>query len=233
MARHKHRWLRWVSRLFFNCVLAWVVITGGLVVSLRWLDPPTSAFMVLARRVTPQMQVEYRWVSWDRVSPHLPAAVVAAEDQRFVMHHGFDLYAIRDALDEVRAGGRLRGASTISQQVAKNLFLWPARSYLRKGLEAYFTVLIEFFWTKRRILEVYLNIVEFGPGIFGAAAASQRYFHRPSDRLTESQAALLAAVLPSPHVFNLDAPSPSLESRAARIQEQMRRLTGTRYLRLI
>ncbi|MDH3637021.1 MAG: monofunctional biosynthetic peptidoglycan transglycosylase [Gammaproteobacteria bacterium] len=234
MARARaHWWFRWALRALFSLVLILVVATGGLVLALRWIDPPTSAFMVLARRASPQARVEHQWVDWDRIPPHLAAAVVAAEDQRFLMHNGFDLYAIRDVLEEARAGARLRGASTISQQVAKNLFLWPARSYVRKGLEAYFTVFIELCWTKRRILEVYLNIVEFGPGVFGAGAASKRYFGRPADRLTESQAALLAAVLPSPHRFDLDDPSPTLNSRATRIIKQMRLLYGTRYLRRI
>ncbi len=230
MAPRKDRGWRRVSRLGFNLVVAWVVVTSTIVLSLRWLDPPTSAFMLIARRATPHLAVEYQWQDREHISPHLAAAVVAAEDQRFLMHHGFDLYAIREALEEVRAGRRLRGASTLSQQVAKNLFLWPARSYSRKALEAYFTVLIEFFWSKRRILEVYLNIVEFGPGTFGADAASRRYFFRSPDQLTERQAALLAAVLPSPHLFDLGSPSIGLQNRASYIQQQMRRLKGTRYL---
>ncbi len=214
-------------------VLALLVATGGLVLALRWIDPPTSAFMELARRASPRANIAHQWVEWEHLSPNLVAAVVAAEDQRFVMHHGFDLYAIRDALEESRAGGRLRGASTISQQVAKNLFLWPGRSYWRKGLEAYFTVFIELCWSKRRILEVYLNIVEFGPGLFGAEAASQRHFHRSARLVSETEAALLAAVLPSPHRHDLAAPSAELRDRAARIAAQARRLQGTQYLNRI
>jgi monofunctional biosynthetic peptidoglycan transglycosylase len=155
--------------------------------------------------------------------------MVAAEDQRFPEHGGFDLVEIRQAWDRFRAGGRLRGASTISQQVAKNLFLWSGKSLVRKGLEAWFTLLIELTWPKRRILEVYLNIAQLGPHTYGVGAASWRYFHRPPVALTERDAALMAAVLPNPERFRLDAPSGYVQKRAAWVRTQMRRL-GPRYL---
>jgi monofunctional biosynthetic peptidoglycan transglycosylase len=158
-------------------------------------------------------------------------AVIASEDQNFPAHYGFDLKSINDALTERQSGGRVRGASTISQQVAKNLFLWPAQSWLRKGLEAYFTVLIETLWPKQRILEVYLNVAEFGRGVFGVGAASDIYFHKRASRLSAYDAALLAAVLPSPKKMRVNAPSNYVRSRQQWILGQMRGLGGTALLK--
>jgi monofunctional biosynthetic peptidoglycan transglycosylase len=157
-------------------------------------------------------------------------AVVAAEDQKFPEHFGFDFEAIADAIEEGEKGRRLRGASTISQQVAKNLFLWESRSYLRKGLEAYFTVLIEALWSKTRILEMYLNIAQFGDGIYGVNAAAQTYFNKPPSALTIRESALLAAVLPNPVRFKVPAPSSYVQGRARKIERQMRNL-GPSYLK--
>jgi monofunctional biosynthetic peptidoglycan transglycosylase len=195
---------------------------------LRWAPPPTSAFMLQsnARRSS----ADYHWVSWEKMSRHLPIAVVDAEDQKFPTHWGFDLVAISKALDENKRRLRPRGASTISQQVAKNLFLWPGRSYIRKGVEAYFTVIIELMWSKRRILEVYLNIAQFGPGIFGVEAASRAYFAKPASRLRESEAALLAAVLPNPIKLKAAAPSDYVRQRVLQIEDQMDQLGGPGYL---
>jgi monofunctional biosynthetic peptidoglycan transglycosylase len=174
--------------------------------------------------------LHYRWTPWDQVATTLPIALVAAEDQKFPRHRGFDLAAIQSALADADDGERLRGASTISQQVAKNLFLWNGRSFVRKGLEAYFTVLIEALWPKRRILEMYMNIAEFGPGIYGAGAASERFFHTSPAHLTAAQAALLAAVLPNPTRLRVDRPSAYVQRRAAWIQRQARQLGGAGYL---
>ena len=200
----------------------------AVILLLRWVPVPTSAFM-LAQRLGGH-QVHYRWVAWSRISPAVPIAVVASEDQRFPFHWGFDFAAIAGALEENRHHRRLRGASTISQQVAKNLFLWSGRSWLRKGLEAVLTVAIEACWSKRRILEVYLNIAQFGPETFGVAAASRRFFHRPPSRLNGYEAALLAAVLPDPDGYRLAPPSPYVRQRAAEIREQVRLLGGPGYL---
>lgn len=165
--------------------------------------------------------IRFDWRPLDEIAPALPLAVLAAEDQRFPDHHGFDFRAIRRAaLDE---GGR-RGASTISQQLAKNLFLWPGRSWIRKGIEAVFTGWIEALWPKRRILEVYVNVAEFGRGIYGAEAASWRYFGKPAVRLAAPEAALLAAALPNPKRRNVGAPTPALRERARTIQAAMERL---------
>jgi len=165
----------------------------------------------------------------DKISPWMALAVIAAEDQKFPEHWGFDVGAIQQVLDN-NSGERMRGASTLSQQTAKNLFLWDGRSWLRKGLEAGMTVGIETVWTKRRILTVYLNIAEFGPGIFGAEAAAQRYFHKPASRLTIAEAALLAAVLPNPIRFRADAPSGYVRQRQQWIMRQMRQLGGEGFL---
>lgn len=168
------------------------------------------------------------WVGHDDISPWIGLAVIASEDQKFPVHWGFDMAAIESVLDS--RDERMRGASTLSQQTAKNLFLWDGRSWLRKGLEAGLTVGIETVWTKRRILTVYLNIAEFGAGTFGVEAAAKRYFHKPASRLTMSEAALLAAVLPNPIRFRADAPSGYIRQRQQWIMRQMRQLGGERFL---
>ena len=227
---------RYVLRFLGWIVATFVVSSVGAVVALRWVDPPTSAFMVREGFVAPSTgakayTVRHRWVDWAQTSPHIKVAVIAAEDQNFPAHHGFDLKAIDDALADRERGRRVRGASTISQQVAKNLFLWPAQSWVRKGLEAYFTVLIETLWPKQRILEVYLNIAEFGRGVFGVGAAADVYFHKRAARLNAYDAALLAAVLPSPKRLRVNAPSSYVRSRQQWILDQMRGLGGTALLK--
>lgn len=169
-------------------------------------------------------QTRHHWQPLSQISPHLLQAVVAAEDQKFLQHSGFDMQAIEKALVYNSKGRKLRGASTISQQTAKNVFLWTGRSWLRKGLESGFTLLIEGAWGKQRILEVYLNSVEFGPGIYGAEAAAQQFFGIPAARLNRQQAALLAAVLPNPHRFLVQAPSPYVRKRQQWILKQMQQL---------
>lgn len=220
-------------------VVAWVFVASillavGPVIAFRWIDPPTSAFM-MQRRVdgwvhpSHRVPIRYQWTDWRSIAPSARLAMVAAEDQRFVEHDGFDFEAIEKARAHNRRRGRLRGASTISQQVAKNLFLWPGRSWFRKGMEAGYTVLIEAWWPKRRVLEVYLNVAEFGDGVYGVGAASRHYFkHRPS-RLTRHESALLAAVLPNPKRFHVDRPSSYVQRRAWWIDRQMTRL-GPDYL---
>jgi monofunctional biosynthetic peptidoglycan transglycosylase len=215
-------------------VLAFVAATALPTACLRFVPPPTTSFM-LQRRLAPPPgrtpRVEYAWVGWERISPHAALAVLASEDQRFPHHAGFDFESMGDALRESGRGRRLRGASTISQQVAKNLFLWPGRSFVRKGLEAWFAGLLELTWPKRRILEVYLNVAEFGDGIFGVEAASRRFFGKPAAGLSPEEAARLAAVLPSPRRLHAERPSPFVQARAAWIQEQVAMLGGPAYLR--
>jgi monofunctional biosynthetic peptidoglycan transglycosylase len=169
-------------------------------------------------------RLEKDWVPMEKISPFLYRAVIASEDQKFLEHHGFDWEAIHAALEENRSGKRLRGGSTITNQTAKNVFLWPGRNLLRKGLEAYFTVLIEFFWSKERILEVYLNVIEMGEGIYGAEAAARVYFGKAAIDLNRQEAALIAAVLPNPLRWRPDQPSSYLRQRQAWILRNMRNL---------
>ena len=167
---------------------------------------------------------------YEDIPPLVREAVLSAEDDRFFEHHGFDFEQMQQAIDDYRAGEDLRGASTISQQVAKNLFLWSGRSFVRKGLEAYFTVLIEAMWPKRRILEVYLNIAEFGDGVYGAAAASERFFRKTPAQLGAHDSALLAAVLPNPRKYRVNPPTPYVAQRAEWIERQAAQLGGPSYL---
>jgi monofunctional biosynthetic peptidoglycan transglycosylase len=216
-------------------VAAWVAITAATVIALRWIDPPTTAFIVRDRVLelfSGEPGYEYRreWRDWGEISRNAALAVVAAEDQRFPQHHGFDFAQIDKALEDRSRGRRVRGASTITQQVAKNLYLWPGQSWFRKALEAGITVLIELTWPKQRILEVYLNVAEFGRGTWGVQAASRRFFRKDAARLTRSEAALLAAVLPAPKRFRADAPSGYVRRRQAWIERQMASLGGTAYL---
>jgi monofunctional biosynthetic peptidoglycan transglycosylase len=205
----------------------WLVLTVGAVMLLRWVDPPTSAFMLRDRSIAwwqddKAFHFQHDWVAWANISSQAKLAVIASEDQKFAEHFGFDLDSINTALEDRRKGGRTRGASTLSQQVAKNLFLWPGQSWVRKGLEAWFTLLIETCWTKQRILEVYLNVAEFGKGVYGVGAASDAFFHKPAARLSAPDAALLAAVLPSPKRFRVTAASTYVRKRQQWILGQMR-----------
>jgi monofunctional biosynthetic peptidoglycan transglycosylase len=219
--RGGRRWFRRLAVLLLVAVTACVV----LVLPFRWLDPPTTVFIL---RDPGAPAFARPWVGMEHISPALPIAVVSAEDQKFPHHRGFDFDAISQALKEDR--GSVRGASTITQQLAKNLYLWPGRSLVRKGLEAGFTVLLELLWPKRRILEVYLNVVEFGPGIYGVAAASEVFFGKHPRQLTSREAALLAAVLPSPKRLSAARPSAYVERRVARIRRGVRNLGGPGYL---
>jgi len=191
------KWIRYVSLFFFLSTILSVL-------TYRFINPPLTPLMII--RLFQQaidgekIMLKKDWVSLDKISPQLQLAVVASEDNRFLEHRGFDFQAIEKAKDynEKKKGKRMRGASTISQQTAKNVFLWPQRSWIRKGLEAYFTVLIELVWSKKRIMEVYLNVIETGKGIYGAEKSSQIYFNKPAEKLTRGEAALLAAILPNP-----------------------------------
>jgi monofunctional glycosyltransferase len=219
-------------------LLAWLLITVIPVLLLRWLRPLTSAFMLEAEAEAWAAQdhgyhTDFKWVSLEQISPHVAIAVIASEDQLFPFHAGFDFDSIREAVRESERGRRLRGASTISQQVAKNLFLWPGHSFVRKGLEAYFTVLIEGLWPKERILEMYLNVAQLGNGIYGVQAAAERFWHKPARRLSSEEAALLAAVLPNPLRLRADHPSRYVISRRDWILDQMRMLGGPEYLRAL
>jgi monofunctional biosynthetic peptidoglycan transglycosylase len=226
----KRRQKRRVRRFRRYLVIAFVsvlLVSLALVLPWRWIPPPTTAF-ILQEQVQEAGRIHRQWVPMRAISPELAIAVVAAEDQKFPTHQGFDFDSLWRALSEER--GRIRGASTITQQLAKNLYLWPGRSVVRKGLEAWLTVLIELSWPKRRILEVYLNVVEFGPKVYGAGAASRLYFGKSAGKLTAREAALLAAVLPNPKQFSARRPSDYVRSRAARIETAVDALGGHGYI---
>jgi len=209
-----------VMTLFSVLFVAFVLAPVTWVAVYRVVDPPGTLLMM--QRAAEGETIRHRPVPISRMSPHIVRAVIAAEDSRFCTHDGFDVEAIEDAMRSNARGGRVRGASTVSQQTAKNLFLWPERSWLRKGLETYFTALIEFMWPKRRIMEAYLNAAEWGDGIFGVEAAAQARFGVSAEELTPLQAARLAAVLPSPNRYRADSPGPFVRRQSARVVERAR-----------
>ena len=226
-----------LRRIFLRAVIVLGVFWGGGIALFSVMPVPFSAVMV-ERQLGAWLSGDFGyvahsdWVSMDEISPWMGLAVIAAEDQKFPDHWGFDVTAIEKALaHNERNENRIRGASTLSQQTAKNLFLWDGRSWVRKGLEAGLTLGMETVWSKKRILTVYLNIAEFGDGVFGVEAAAQRYFHKPASRLSLSEAALLAAVLPNPLRFKANAPSGYVRSRQAWIMRQMRQLGGESFMR--
>ncbi|MEB0864377.1 monofunctional biosynthetic peptidoglycan transglycosylase [Citrobacter youngae] len=226
-----------LRRIFLRAVIVLAVFWGGGIALFSVMPVPFSAVMV-ERQLGAWLSGDFGyvahsdWVSMDEISPWMGLAVIAAEDQKFPDHWGFDVSAIEKALaHNERNENRIRGASTLSQQTAKNLFLWDGRSWVRKGLEAGLTLGMETVWSKKRILTVYLNIAEFGDGIFGVEAAAQRYFHKSASQLTLSEAALLAAVLPNPLRFKANAPSGYVRSRQAWIMRQMRQLGGESFMR--
>lgn len=226
-----------LRRIFLRAVIVLAVFWGGGIALFSVMPVPFSAVMV-ERQLGAWLSGDFGyvahsdWVSMDEISPWMGLAVIAAEDQKFPDHWGFDVSAIEKALaHNERNENRIRGASTLSQQTAKNLFLWDGRSWVRKGLEAGLTLGMETVWSKKRILTVYLNVAEFGDGIFGVEAAAQRYFNKPASRLSMSEAALLAAVLPNPLRFKANAPSGYVRSRQAWIMRQMPQLGGESFMR--
>lgn len=226
--------IRQTVKLIIKIVIGIMLLSIVLIFLLRWFNPPLSAIIV-ERKVSswltsPALSIKQQWQDWDNISGNIKIAVIASEDQQFPFHYGFDFVAISQALKHNAAQNSLRGASTISQQVAKNVFLWSSRSWLRKGLEAWMTFWIEILWSKQRILEVYLNIVEWGNGIFGIEAASQYYFNRSAKQLTRQQASLLAAILPNPRYWSPVKPSNQTQERARWILQQMNNLGETEYL---
>lgn len=231
-ARRRRRWLRWLLAL----PLLMLVASVAQVAALRFVDPAFSAFM-LSRQLEAwgdgewSFRIAYDWRDLDEISPNLPLALVASEDQNFAEHFGFDMKAIEKARKNNARGRKVRGGSTISQQTAKNLFLWSGRSYVRKGIEAWYTLLIEVLWPKHRIIEVYANVAEFGDGVYGAQAAARTYFRKDASQLAPSEAARMAAVLPSPRRYSVVKPGPYVQRRSQAIQRQMRYIGGTEYLK--
>ncbi|HCN46502.1 MAG TPA: monofunctional biosynthetic peptidoglycan transglycosylase [Pseudomonas sp.] len=223
-----------VLRRLFRAALWFAAGSVVLVLIFRWVPPPGTALMV-ERKIESwfdgeAIDLQRDWEPWEKISDDLKVAVIAGEDQKFASHHGFDFTAIQAALAHNERGGTIRGASTLSQQVAKNQFLWSGRSWLRKGLEVWFTALIELLWSKERILEVYLNSAEWDEGVFGAQAAARHHFGVDASRLTRQQASLLAAVLPNPRNWSASRPSSYVARRAGWIRQQMSQLGGDGYL---
>lgn len=221
------RAIKWLRNLLLVLIILSVLIT----LALRWINPPYTSFMVAQRISTDFVPYKINWVPLEEISPQLLIAVIAAEDQKFPNHYGFDLKAIQSALENNKKNKRIRGASTITQQVAKNVFLWPNKNLFRKGLEAYFSLLIETLWPKSRILEVYLNAAEFGPNIFGVKNAAYTHYKKSAKNLTLYEASLLAAVLPNPHKMHASRPSNYVSQRAEHIVRQVKSLGGEAYLK--
>jgi monofunctional biosynthetic peptidoglycan transglycosylase len=234
-----------IFRGLATAVGGFIVLTLIATLLLRFIPPVTSGVMIerYVESLTGDLpfskshakkqsyEQHYHWMSLKKIAPIMGVAVVTSEDQEFADHFGFDWEAIVKAYEYNQTHRRTRGASTISQQTAKNLFLWDGRSWLRKGLEVYFTVLIETCWSKERILEVYLNIIEFGDGIYGVEAAAQHYFNKPAAQLSTEEAAMLAAVLPNPHIYRADNPSAYVIERQQWILNNMHRIGGTEYIK--
>lgn len=227
---------RLIRTMLISLILSLFLLSVGWVLIYRWLPPPATLHMITRRAKAgkenvPDKYINYHFVSLQEVSAQVPLALIAAEDQLFIKHHGFDFEAIQGAFKNNRKKNRVVGGSTISQQVAKNVFLWHGRSYLRKAVEAYFTLLIELLWDKARIMEVYLNVAEMGNRVFGIEAAAQTYFKKSPKNLSASQAALIAAVLPNPVKYSVKKPSAAILRKRRRITLNMRRLGGVAHVK--
>ena len=224
---HTRALRRWLWRWCWRLLLLWLLLTLGVVAGLKYINPPFWSWMLwraLAADEGYPDHYRHHWVDLDEIPLHLQLAVVAAEDQRFPLHAGIDFHELQQAVRDALAGKRLRGASTLTQQTAKNLFLWPGRDWARKGLELPLALLLEQFWGKRRTLEVYLNIVEFAPGVYGAGAASEYWFGKPVQRISREDAAALAAVLPNPWIYKARPASARVRQRISWILRQMQQL---------
>ncbi|WP_105903262.1 monofunctional biosynthetic peptidoglycan transglycosylase [Vibrio gangliei] len=222
-----------LKKWIFKTLLFFGVMSVVLTFPLKYINPIVWSWQLQREWFPPEQYRQYtkaNWVNLDKISPYMQLAVIASEDQRFPTHHGIDFVSTQKAVADMISGERFRGASTLTQQTVKNLFLWSGQDIFRKAIEAYLSLLVEFEWGKKRILEIYLNIVEFGPGIYGVQAASQHYYGISANRLSMSQAARLAAVLPNPYKFHVDRPTPYVWQRVDWIETQMNQL-GLGYLK--
>ncbi len=210
-----------ILKFLLKLIAGFFLFTIFFVILYKWVPVPFTPLMAIRYFENPEEPIQHEWVPINKISPHLQLAVISSEDQNFLIHSGFDIKAIEKAMDENKSGKRLRGASSISQQTAKNVFLWPQRSWFRKGLEVYFTFMIELFWSKERILEVYLNSIEMGKGIYGAEAASQAWFNKPAAKLSAYEAAAIAAILPNPRRYRANPASNFINQRKNWIVRQM------------
>jgi monofunctional glycosyltransferase len=227
--RRRRPWPIRLLRSALTLVMLWLMLSLALVLPWGYVALPTTSFM-LQSSLQQHRPYRYHWTAYDRISPDMALAVIAAEDQRFPSHNGFDFEEINAALEDYEQGGDLRGASTISQQVAKNLYLWPGRSAIRKGMEVWFTFWIELLWSKERILTVYLNVAQLGDRSFGVGAASREFFDLEPQDLNEAEAALLAAALPNPEIYRVTEPSNEMYAKQDWILQQMYQLGGRDYL---
>lgn len=218
---------KFIRRVVLFLFLAHIVY----IVALKWINPPFTITQV--QQMIDQGKFNRDYVSYDEMGDNIKIAVIGSEDQKFPVHNGFDLDGIQNAIEKNKNGKKLSGGSTISQQVAKNVFLWQGRSWLRKGMEVYFTFMIEKIWGKKRILEMYLNTSEMGIGVFGVEAASEYYFNKPAKDLSKNEAARIAAALPSPRKYNVNPPSSYISRRARNIEKQMRNIQGSKELKNI
>lgn len=236
--RNKRKKKGLFSRVFtflFRSLLIFFLGSVLQVLFYKWMPPLITPIMVFDKvesffDAEKKFDLRYEWASIDKISPYMALAVIASEDQKFADHFGFDVKAIEEAIKENKEGGRIRGASTITQQVAKNLFLWPSRDYFRKALEAYYTLLLEIFWSKQRIVEMYVNIAEMGYGIYGVQSASEVFYKKDAINLNRNEAALIAAVLPNPKRFSVNNPSGYILGRRNWIVRQMYQLGDVKYL---
>ncbi len=210
-----------ILKFLLKLIAGFFIITIFFVILYKWIPVPFTPLMAIRYFENPEEPIQHDWVPISKISPHLQLAVISSEDQNFLNHSGFDIKAIEKAIDENKRGKRVRGASSISQQTAKNVFLWPQRSWIRKGLEVYFTFMIEIFWSKERILEVYLNSIEMGKGIYGAEAASLAWFNKPAAKLSAYEAAAIAAILPNPRQYRANPASNFINQRKNWIVRQM------------
>lgn len=216
-----------IKRFFifiFKLIISLILLSVFVVIMYGWLPVPFTPLMAIRAIEFPEENIQHDWVPIEEISNNLKVAVIASEDQNFPRHNGFDVEAIEKAIENNKKGKRVRGASTISQQTAKNVFLWPNRSWVRKGFEVYFTFLIETFWSKERILEVYLNSIEMGKSIYGAEAASRAWFNKPASALTPQEAAAIAAILPNPRQYRANPASSYIQGRKTWIVRQMRNM---------
>lgn len=224
--------IRSIGKFIWKVSVGFFIVSIGLVLVYRFVPVPITPLMVIRlveQGLDPdkELRLVKDWVPITEISRHAPQAVVAAEDQTFLKHYGFDFKSLEKAWKSNQSGNRVRGASTITQQTVKNVFLWPSRSYIRKGIEVYFTVLVEIFWSKERIIEVYLNVIEMGEGVYGIEAASQTFFKKSAATLSKDQAAAIAAVLPNPRRWNPARPTPYIQGRKSWIKRQMSNLSPT------
>ncbi|MCC8019527.1 MAG: monofunctional biosynthetic peptidoglycan transglycosylase [Rikenellaceae bacterium] len=221
--------MKYFGRITLYFIIFFAVASVGCVAVFRYIPVTVTPFKAVQSLSAGRTGVDSKWVPLTSISPYLQKAVIATEDNNFLTHRGFDMDAIRTAMQERKEGRRKRGASTISQQTAKNVFCTPSGTWLRKGIESYFTVLIEFMWGKERIMEVYLNIIEVAPGVYGAESAAERFFGKPASGLNRNEAALIATVLPSPSRMNLAAPSSYMQRRSSQVVSLMNKLPDPDY----